>query len=221
MKSQLFTKSYNAQFALTIPELEWSPGLIHAVIGANGSGKSTLAKVLSSAEPADDHRKPFNNVRIGYLPQKPYAFRMRLEQNLFLNGSDRERAEHLMRALGLYSLRRKQAHRLSGGETAKLALARLMMNDYQLLILDEPTAAMDMESTLAAEKLIQAYRDKTGCAVILITHSLRQAQRIADRIIYLEQGKLIESGNARSLLQSPKEPETKRFLQFFGFDNPS
>lgn len=95
------------------------------------------------------------------------------------------------------------------------------MRDYDLLILDEPTAAMDMESTLAAEKLIQSYRDQTGCAVILITHSLRQAQRISNRIIYLEQGELMESVDSERLLQSPQKSETKRFLQFFGFENLS
>ena len=219
MKSHSFTKTYGSQIALSMPEIEWIPGLIYAVIGANGSGKSTLAKVLSGAEQPDNKRRPFSGTLVGFLPQKPYAFRMRLEKNLFLNGSDSERAELLMKTLGLESLRRKQSHRLSGGETAKLALARLLMRDYEFLILDEPTAALDMESTISAEQLIQSYRDKTGCAVILITHSLRQAQRIADRIIYLEKGKLIETGNSESLLQNPQEPETKRFLQFFGFEN--
>ena len=79
----------------------------------------------------------------------------------------------------------------------------------------------DGEASRISGKLIQAYRDKIGCAVILITHSLRQAQRIANKIIYLEQGKLMESGDTESLLQSPKAPETKRFLQFFGFENLS
>ena len=126
-----------------------------------------------------------------------------------------------MKALGLESLRRKRAHRLSGGETAKLALGRLLMKDYDLLILDEPTASMDMESTLAAETLIQSYREQTDCAVILITHSLRQAQRIADRILYFEKGRLIESGDSGRILLSPEKTETRRFLQFFGFDNMS
>ena len=221
MNSHSFTKTYGSQIALSMPDMEWMPGQIYAVIGANGSGKSTLARVLSGAEPSDDNKKPLSGGTIGYLPQKPYAFRMRLEKNLSLNGSDHERAEYLMKALGLEPLRRKQAHRLSGGETAKLALGRLLMKDYDLLILDEPTASMDMESTLAAETLIQSYREQTDCAVILITHSLRQAQRIADRILYFEKGRLIESGDSGRILLSPEKAETRRFLQFFGFDNMS
>ncbi len=221
MNSSFFTKTYGSQIALSMPDLEWIPGQIYAVIGSNGSGKSTLAKVLSGAEPSDDNRRPLSGGTIGYLPQKPYAFRMRLEKNLYLNGSDHSRAEHLMKSLGLESLRRKQAHRLSGGETAKLALGRLLMKDYDLLILDEPTASMDMESTLAAEELIQSYREQTGCAVVLITHSLRQAQRISDQILYFEKGRLIESGDSKRILLNPEKTETKRFLQFFGFENMS
>ena len=221
MKSHAFTKSYGTQLALNMPDVEWNAGTVYAVIGANGSGKSTLAKVLSGAERADDAADVTLDIHIGYLPQKPYAFRMRVEKNLYLNGKEPDRADRLLKALGLESLRRKRAQHLSGGETAKLALARLLMRDYALLILDEPTAAMDMESTLAAEKLIREYCNQNGCAVIWITHSLRQAQRTADRIIYLEKGRLIESEEAEKLLRSPEQPETKRFLQFFGFEHLS
>ena len=113
-------------------------------------------------------------------------------------------------------LRKKRAHRLSGGETAKLALARLLMRDYQLLILDEPSAAMDLESTLAAETLIAEYRDRIGCAVILITHNLQQARRMADRILFFDQGECVEENDAEQLLLHPAISQTKRFLQFFG-----
>ena len=101
MNSHSFTKSYGTQVALTMPDMEWVPGCIYAVIGANGSGKSTLAKVLSGTEPPDGNLKPFSHGSVGYLPQKPYAFRMRLEKNLYLNGSDHARAEQLMNQLGL------------------------------------------------------------------------------------------------------------------------
>ena len=72
-------------------------------------------------------------------------------------------------------MRLQPAHKLSGGETARMALARLLMRDRQLLIVDEPTAAMDMESVTLAERLLAEYREKTGCTLLLATHSLRQA----------------------------------------------
>lgn len=216
MKSLAFTKTYGTRQVLNVPALNFETREITAVIGANGSGKSTLGRILAGVETADQKKPVLNRVSVGYLPQKPFAFRMRLEQNLLLNGSDRQRAETLLEALGLMPLRKNRAHRLSGGETAKMALARLFMADYDMLILDEPTAAMDMESTIAAERLILEYREKTECAVLLITHSLQQAQRLSDRTIYLEQGRLIEQGAAAEMLRSPKEIGTKRFLEFYG-----
>ena len=84
------------------------------------------------------------------------------------------------------------------------------------LILDEPTAAMDMAATLAAESLIRDFRDETGCAVLLITHSLRQAGRLADRVLYFHEGRLAEQGSAEAVLKHPQSAETKQFLEFFG-----
>ena len=219
MKSAAFTKSYESVPVLAMPAADWIPGTIYAVIGPNGSGKSTLAKVLADVIKPDQNQSPVTGEQIGYLPQKPYAFRMRVEKNLYLNGSDLQRSQELLQALSLYALKRKNARRLSGGETAKLALARLLMRDYSVLILDEPTAAMDMESTIAAENLIRQYKERTGCTVILITHSLQQARRLADRVLYLERGQLIESGEAAKMLQTPNKHATRNFLHFYGFDN--
>ena len=91
-----------------------------------------------------------------------------------------------------------------------------MIRRYALLILDEPTAAMDMESTLAAEECIRRYCDETGCGVLLITHSISQARRIADRVIVLHQGQLIEQGQSVQVLSKPKQEKTKHFLEFYG-----
>lgn len=217
MRIEAFSKTYGTSTVLRFPEYMLVPGKICAVIGANGSGKSTLAKVLAGVEQPDGKRKRIVHGRIGYLPQKCYAFRMRLIRNLLLNENDINRAFHLMEALQIRPLSQKRANRLSGGETARMALARLFMNSYDLVILDEPTAAMDMESTSLAEKLIQDYVHETGCALMLVTHSLQQARRIADDVIYLDRGVLIESGAASTVLYSPEKEETRHFLAFYGF----
>jgi len=91
-----------------------------------------------------------------------------------------------------------------------------MMNRYDLTILDEPTAAMDMETTLLSEKLIVEYVRETGCALILVTHSLQQARRIADQVLYFHKGKLLESGPKEQVLYAPAMAETKQFLEFYG-----
>ena len=216
MKSAPFTKSYGTRVVLDLPALDWPEGEISAVIGPNGSGKSTLARVLAGIESADGKLRPLAACRIGFLPQKSYAFRMSTARNIALNGSDAARQARLMAALGLEELRDQRAKKLSGGETSKMALSRLLMKDYELLILDEPAAAMDMESTLAAEKLIRETCKETGCTVLLITHSISQARRIADRVLVLHQGKLVEQGKCRQVLQAPKQEETRRFLDFYG-----
>ena len=121
-----------------------------------------------------------------------------------------------MDALQIRHLEHKRADRLSGGETARMALARLMMKSYDLVVLDEPTAAMDMETTLLSEKLIVSYVQETGCALVLVTHSLQQARRIADEVWYFHKGKLLEFGPQEQVLYTPKQPETKQFLEFYG-----
>ena len=90
------------------------------------------------------------------------------------------------------------------------------MSRYDLLILDEPTTAMDMESTLAAEKLMRETCQEQDCALVLITHSISQARRIADRVIVLHQGELIEQGDCAQVLTEPRQEKTKRFLEFYG-----
>ena len=216
MKIAPFTKTYEGRTVLDFPGLELQPGEVYAVIGANGSGKSTFAKILASVLAADKRGKRIDSGTVGYMPQKNYAYRMSTRANILLNGSDTARAEELMDALQLRPLERKRADRLSGGETARMALARLMMNKYDLVILDEPTAAMDMETTALAENLIVRYVRETGCSLILVTHSLQQARRVADKVLYFHKGKLLESGPRETVLYQPHMEETKRFLEFYG-----
>ena len=216
MKTLAFSKTYNKRVVLDLPELDLPEGQITAVLGPNGSGKSTFAKVLSGIEAADDKQPILTGVTVGYLPQKSFPFRMSTEKNILQNGKDPQRAAALMHALGIEGLAAQSAKRLSGGETARMALCRILMRPYDLLILDEPTAAMDMESTLAAEKLILESCREQGCALLLITHSISQAKRIADRALVLHSGGLVEQGPGEQVLYAPREEQTRRFLEFYG-----
>lgn len=219
-----FTKSYHARTVLNFPAFSFEPSHIYAVIGSNGSGKSTFARVLAGIEKADSDTRPLSSsVNIGYLPQKPYAFHMTLRKNILLNkekksSGNETRAEELIRAFELTALAEKNGSSLSGGETARMALARLMMKEYSLLILDEPTAAIDMNNTLRAEQVIREYTHRTKAAVLLITHSLKQALRLSDTVLYLENGNLIEQGGTASVLNEPSTVELRRFLDFYSLD---
>jgi len=216
MKILPFSKTYDRRTVLDFPGMEVEPGKIYAVIGANGSGKSTFAKILAGVLKADQKGCFLDIGSVGYMPQKNYAFRMSTRANILLNGREEARAEALMDALQLRHLEHKRADRLSGGETARMALARLMMKTYDLVILDEPTAAMDMETTSLSEELIVKYVQETGCALILVTHSLQQARRIADEVLYFHKGQLLEMGPKEQVLYNPARKETKQFLEFYG-----
>ena len=216
MKISAFSKTYEGRTVLDFPGTEMEPGKICAVIGANGSGKSTFAKILSGVL-KPDRKGPLSDAKtVGFMPQKNYAFRMTTKANILLNGPDEARADRLMEAIQLTELSSKRADKLSGGETARMALVRLMMRAYDLVILDEPTAAMDMETTLVSEKLIAEYVRETGCALILVTHSLQQARRIADEVWYFHKGSLLEAGAKEQVLDTPERAETKQFLEFYG-----
>ena len=215
MKIEAFSKTYEGRRVLDFPGMELEKGKIYAVIGANGSGKSTFAKILAGVLPADKRGKHLQG-KVGYMPQKNYAFRMSTKANILLGGKNEEQANALMDALQIRSLEKKRADKLSGGETARMALARLMMGVYDLVILDEPTAAMDMETTSLSEELIVDYVRQTGCALILVTHSLQQARRIANEICYFHKGKLLEAGPKKQVLEEPVREETKKFLEFYG-----
>ena len=216
MKISAFSKTYEGRKVLDFPGMELESGKIYAIIGANGSGKSTFSKILAGVLKADRRGKLLEQGTVGYMPQKNYAFRMSTRSNILLNGKDEARADGLLEALRLTHLARKRADKLSGGETARMTLARLMMKSYDLVILDEPTAAMDMETTALSEELIVRYVQETGCALILVTHSLQQARRIADQVLYFHKGNLLESGPRDQVLSEPKMTETKEFLNFYG-----
>jgi ABC-type multidrug transport system ATPase subunit len=216
MRTNAFSKTYGNRTVLRVGPVELEPGRIHVLVGANGSGKSTFAKILSGVLKPDRRSQLSDAKTVGFMPQKNYAFRMTTKANILLNGPDEARADRLMEAIQLTELSSKRADKLSGGETARMALVRLMMRSYDLVILDEPTAAMDMETTLLSEKLIVEYVRETGCALILVTHSLQQARRIADEVWYFHKGSLLETGAKEQVLDTPERAETKQFLEFYG-----
>ncbi len=221
MRIKAFTKTYGEKIVASFDGMELEKGKIFAIIGANGSGKSTIARIIAGAlKPDSKSAVTENKPVVNYMPQRSFSFRMSVMKNILItcgnSEEDKKKAEYYMDRLELTELKDQRADKLSGGETGKMALSRVMMRDCDILVLDEPTAAMDVKSTIAAEKLIQEYRDRTGASVIMITHSLTQAQRVADYTLFISDGRVCEFGETAKLINSPEKDETRQFIEFYG-----
>ena len=215
MKVPALTKTYDDKVVLSSSQFELEEGLVYAIIGANGSGKSTLARILAGVIDSDEKWKMPHQIKVGYMPQKTYPFRMSVLRNLTLSGGSNEMAKRLLADFGISELGRNNAAELSGGETARMAMARLLMQQYDIIILDEPTAAMDVTAALQAEKVLLDYSKQNVCTVLLVTHSIKQASRLADKVIFMKDGSIVEMGDAQSILNAPREKHTKEFLDFY------
>lgn len=205
MKVRAFTKTYVKHKVLDFPGYEFKQGKVYAILGANGSGKTTFAKIVAGVLKNDDNQAISIEGSVGYMPQRSYAFRMSTLENVMVTGTSKETALETMKSIGIDSLADKKGNKLSGGETARMALARLLVKHYDTVILDEPCASMDIKSIVMAEKMIQEYRDKENATIMIVTHSLSQAKRLADEILFFHEGKLMEL--------SSKEAED--YLKFF------
>ena len=215
MRISNIKKSFENKIVLDIDDFEFRKGSVYALVGANGSGKTTLARIMAGITSPDSGSVSDAGV-VRYMPQKSYVFRMSVVKNVLLSGksNDRKRAGKLLDSLGILALSDAKAKRLSGGETAKCALARVLMDTCDTLILDEPCAAMDIQSTIAAEKTIKQYAEETGCTIILITHSIKQALRTADYALFMADGRICEHGSVNDLFSNPQKEETKEFLEY-------
>ena len=114
--------------------------------------------------------------------------------------------------MGLWELKNKNALKLSGGETQRMALCRVFADKHEVLLLDEPTSAMDVAATAVAENMLDNYCAEFSPIVIFATHSVIQALSLADEVLFLSNGILTERGDPREILLNPKTEKLKLFL---------
>lgn len=212
---------------------------ITAVIGPSGCGKSTLLRCMNGLleqEPGtevcgeialdgtDISRLPSEELRrrVGLVFQTPTPFPFSILKNLtfapqYYGQRDKKALEALaigkLQLCGLYDEvkdeLRKNAQKLSGGQQQRLCIARALTVEPDILLLDEPCSALDVRATQTVEELL--LRLKERYTVVIVTHNLAQARRIADRTMFLYNGQLIEQGE--HLLTHPQEKETRAFLE--------
>ena len=121
------------------------------------------------------------------------------------------RTAELLALVGLSGLGDRPARRLSGGEQQRLALARALARDPAILFLDEPTASLDPAATKAIEDIVRAVTVR-GVKVVMSTHDLGQAKRLAGNVVLLHRGRLIETGPAEKFFAAPCTPEARKFI---------
>ncbi|HAM16346.1 MAG TPA: ABC transporter ATP-binding protein [Eggerthellaceae bacterium] len=226
---QALRKQYGERMVLDVDGLTLKSGCAYALVGPNGSGKSTLLKVLagimdqSSGWVEVEGDADRDALCVGYMPQKAYVFGFSVFKNvaLALRGSGlpreevQERVSSALREVGMADFARQRGNALSGGEAQRVALARMLVQNLDVVLLDEPTASMDIAGTLLVEQALHRYRERTGCLLVVATHAPSQARRIADRAIMLSSGRVVECGATEQVLSDPESPEGKAFLSYW------
>jgi phosphate transport system ATP-binding protein len=234
--------AYDGQPMLKNINLEIPDGQITAIIGPSGCGKTTLLKCFNRMIDLTDGVKVSGQVlidgadimnpavdvislrkKLGLLAQRPYPLPMSIYDNVAygprIHGlKDRKQlnhiVEHCLQAAGLWEevkdRLRAPAAKLSVGQQQRLCLARALAVEPEVLLGDEPTSALDPQSAQLVEKRLQEL--KGDFTIVIVTHILRQAKRLADYVIFLYLGELVEQGPAAEIFAHPKEKRTQAYL---------
>ncbi|SFR14096.1 ATP-binding cassette domain-containing protein [Poseidonocella sedimentorum] len=205
-------------------DLTLRAGAITVIMGHNGAGKSLLLQALHGLL-----RPDAGEIRWGDLPpaearrgqamvfQSPILLRRTVAANIdfALRAVGRRdvkaRRAALLAQAGLTARATQAARRLSGGEQQRLALVRALATDPRVLFLDEPTASLDPAATAAIEALVRTAHD-SGIKIIFVTHDIGQARRLADEVVFLQEGQITEHTGVDEFFQSPKSDAARAYL---------
>jgi tungstate transport system ATP-binding protein len=201
--------------------LTFAAGAPSVLVGPNGAGKTSLLhvamglKALTGGSISWGGRDSASPARRAIVLQRPVMLRRSVASNVdyALVGKEArgERIAALLALVGLAGLGDRAARRLSGGEQQRLALARALARDPAILFLDEPTASLDPASTKAIEDIIGAVSAR-GVKVVMSTHDLGQARRLAGDVVLMHRGRVIEHGPVQAFFETPHSGVTRRFI---------
>lgn len=211
-------KKYGDRVVLSIEKLEIKKGEPVALVGANGSGKSTFLKAVTGIIPYSGEIT--KNGSVLYMPQKNMPFDMTVLSNVTFSLSGKkkdkeEKAMEILKQVGLGELYKKNALSLSGGEAARLALARILVKDCDILLLDEPCASLDTEATEIIENVVKEYLEIKERTLVFSTHSPVTASRLAKRLLMLDNGVVAEDSSPDEFINSPKTGFGKKFVDMW------
>jgi tungstate transport system ATP-binding protein len=228
-------KSYGSVKALEAINLEIVGAKTIALLGTNGAGKTTLLRIIAGLEKQDKGTILFNGKETNekelrqvatLVFQKTAMFSRSVYDNLAYglkirgkkDAEIREEIAQALYAVGLRNFEKRKAKKTSGGEQQRIALARAFLLNPQILLLDEPTANLDPHSATIIERAIMS-RTKEWWTVfsskgiiILSTHNLSQAKRLASEVVHIYNGKIVEIASAEDFFNSPRSEITRKFI---------
>ncbi|MDY4306934.1 methionine ABC transporter ATP-binding protein [Enterococcus mundtii] len=222
--------------AINDVSLQVEQGDIYGIVGYSGAGKSTLVRLLNGLELPTDGQVIVNDQDITKLKIKNYAFfvknrhdfqhfnllwsRTVLENIQFpleLAGVSKqqrkERAEELLRLVGLEGRGQAYPSQLSGGQKQRVGIARALANEPEILLCDEATSALDPQTTEEVLDLLLAINKKLNLTIVLITHEMNVIRKICNKVAVMERGQVVEEGDALTVFRHPQQEVTKRFVQ--------
>ena len=226
------TMQYGARTVLRIDELDICQGEILALVGPSGAGKSTLLRLLNFLETptsgsirfagqeiTDARAVPLDvRRRVSTVFQRPTLLRRSVQSNvaygLRLRGRRDTAAEidATLERVGLTHLAQQPARILSGGEAQRVALARAMVIQPDALLLDEPTANLDPFNIGTIEKIVRGLNEERGTTIVLVTHNIFQARRLAHRVAFMLEGAIVELADKERFFDAPLDARTAAFV---------
>ena len=238
---QNVSKKYEDLIVLDHIDLTVNKGEVVVVVGPSGCGKSTLLRCLNGLEDIQegaillegekinpiDGKKNRTREKIGMVFQNYDLFPHKtILQNITLaprKVKKRNREEvtkealTLLERVGLLAKKNSYPRQLSGGQKQRVAIVRALIMHPEILLLDEITAALDPEMVREVLDVVLALA-KEGRTMIIVTHEMQFAKAVADRMIFLDGGKIVEEGNPKDFFEAPKTDRLKKFLQTFSYD---
>ena len=230
-------KEYGAQTVLNGVNLAVEPGEVVTILGPSGSGKSTLIRLINQLESLSDGEifidgKPISQLRgaalrqlrsrIGFVFQQFNLYsRLTALQNIalaleYVHGWNKteadRRALELLEKVGLAEKANAYAAQLSGGQQQRVAIARALASSPQIILFDEPTSALDPEMI---GEVLQVMKNlaHSGITMIVVTHEMHFAREIADRVVFIDGGDILEVAPPEDFFVQPQHPRTQRFLK--------
>jgi tungstate transport system ATP-binding protein len=230
---QNVTKEYEGRRVLQVENLKIERGEVFAMVGPSGAGKSTLLRLLNFLEPPSGGRIRFLDVEFSANQPMPLDYRRRVttvfQRPILLNRSVQAnvgyglklrgfresdgKIEEALEQVGLQHLARQRARTLSGGEAQRVALARAIVLQPDVLLLDEPTANLDPYNVGLIEEIVTSLNREQGTTLVLVTHNVFQAKRLAQRVALMLESQIVEIAGVEAFFESPQDPRTAAFVR--------